>query len=209
MRFVLLLFLQISETAGSRMQPLAGVVFRLRAFSQDSWVHRIRLLVLCENWPFKWTHSGSKSKPQLEVQATIGTHMSCPESCPSLEVTFLLQGCHPQPHPPQMQTSPFKHCSLRASTLKRMLKAKFPGAPSASLVWLGSWSETAVAGSMALPNAMPARIPLWSLGRCHLCISANPSLKNKSAPETESRERANAVIRMLIRMEGVFQHLLC
>lgn len=60
------------------------------------------------------------------------------------------------------------------------------------------------------PNTMPARIFLWSLGRCHLCVSTNPSLINKSAYETEDEERGNAVIRILIsnQNEGSFPALL-
>lgn len=75
---------------------LLGKAFNLRDFSQDSWVNQ-SVLVLCENWPFK--NSGSNSKPQLEVQAAIWTHTSCPETCPRLELAFSYKAVLLKPNP--------------------------------------------------------------------------------------------------------------
>ena len=208
MRFVLLLFLQTSEAAGSRMQPLVGKFFISEPSAKTAEFIRLSHWCCVRTGPLR---SGQirvptpnlswKFKPQLEH--TRPAQKAAPAL--SWRPPTRLSSSNPS-H--ANTTSPFKHWSLRASTLRRKLKAKFR-APSASLVWPVSWPEAVAVDSMCLSNTMPMGIPLWSLRRCHLCVSANPSLKNKSAPETEREQRGNVVIRMLIRMKGLFQHLLC
>lgn len=137
-------------------QQVQGGAFSLRAFSQDSRVHQSDPLVLHEHWPFKRrTNSGSNSKSQLEVQAAILIHMSCPESCPSLELTSSSNPSHANTNSSFFYTLKFQ--SLHP---EKEIESQVSGTPGffslTSQLARGSGS----CSRLGLPNTMPARILL-------------------------------------------------